>query len=111
MEPLPSNASITKWCFIPYPFKSIVMFEYSVITPVTDKEQTFFIVPLADEEHFVNTAGAQAYESVRLDLMLEILNGYHAHAHGHLGNFETERYRYSRMELNKGMLAKVTVRK
>lgn len=88
------------------------MFEYSVITPVADKEKTFFIVPLADEDHFVNTApGLPTYESVRLDLMLEILNGYQAHAHGHLGSFETEHYRYSRMELSKGMVAKVTVRK
>ncbi len=88
------------------------MFEYSVITPVADKERTFLIVPLADEEHFVNAvAGDKAYESVRLDLMLEILNGYQAHAHGHLGNFETEHYHYSRMELHKGVLAKVTPRK
>lgn len=88
------------------------MFEYSVITPSADKDNTFFIVPLEEEEHFIaadNNAGT--YQSVRLDLMLEILNGYQAHRNQHAGSFETEHYHYSRTELEKGVLAKVTSRK
>lgn len=85
------------------------MFEYSVITPADDTENTFFIVPLADEERFVSSdcdTGKYAY--ARLDLMLEILNGYQAQAHRHSGSFETEHYRYSKEQLDKGMLARVT---
>jgi hypothetical protein len=86
------------------------MFEYSVITPTNTNENTFFIVPLEEEERFT-TAYAGAYTSARLDLMLEILNGYQTHAGRHMGTFETEHYRYSREQLEKGMLARVTARK
>ena len=88
------------------------MFEYSVITPTDDQEQTFFIIPLADEQHFVPAGSDQgAYEYARLDLMLEILNGYQMHVNKHSDSFETEHYHYSREQLGKGMLARVTARK
>jgi hypothetical protein len=87
------------------------MFAYSVITPVEDQEHTFFIVPLAEEERFVATGTEPGlYTSARLDLMLEILNGYQEYLHQHADSFETEHYHYSKTQLDKGMLARVTAR-
>ncbi len=87
----------------------MLMFDYSVITPADDQERHFFIVPLADEDRFVSDSGP--YTVARLDLMLEILNGYQAHVQQHSDSFETEHFHYSRVQLEEGMLAKVTARK
>ena len=87
------------------------MFDYSVVTPVADREQVFYIVPLAEEDRFVDVDGnATGFEFARLDLMLEILNGYQLMPHGSPA-YETEHYHYSREVTDKGMLAKVTARK
>ena len=91
--------------------KILTMFEYSVITPVADKERTFFIVPLSKEDQFVDTdCDSGVYEYARLDLMLEIMNGYQANLHHASGVFETEHYLYSREQLSEGMVARVTAK-
>lgn len=84
------------------------MFEYSVITPVAAREQEFYIIPLSEEERYLSPdGGIDTYEYARLDLMLEILNGYQAM--GHAEHFETEHYRYTR-QAPVGMLAKAVLR-
>lgn len=80
------------------------MFEYSVITPVAAREQEFYIIPLSEEERYLSPDGdTGTYEYARLDLMLEILNGYQGM--GHTDLYETEHYRYTR-QAPRGMLAK-----
>jgi len=80
------------------------MFDYSVITPVAAREREFYIVPLSEEDRYVGVEGAAAtYEPARLDLLLEILNGYLAMGQK-ADHYETEHYRYSRLA-PKGMLA------
>ncbi|WP_162903141.1 hypothetical protein [Taibaiella koreensis] len=85
------------------------MFDYSVITPTAAPEKEFYIIPLSDEDRYADPGGAAGtYEYARLDLMLEILNGYQAMGHGR-DSFDTEHYHYSR-QAPKGMLARAIPR-
>ncbi len=83
------------------------MFTYSVITPTTENEQHFFIIPLEKEMQFVDPdCDSGDFEYARLDLMLEILNGYQKMPHG-AHSFETEHFTYSRNGLGKDIIAEV----
>jgi hypothetical protein len=84
------------------------MYEESVITPVQELNNVFYIVPSAIEDQFVDMdCDTAKYEYARLDIMLEIINAYKAMP-AHVTEHNTAHFHFSKTGLGKGMLAKVT---
>lgn len=84
------------------------MYEESVITPSDAKDSFYYVIPTAIESRFIDFEGNTArYEYARLDIMLEIINGYRSKKEQGV-YFETEHYRFSREGMKEGILAKVT---
>lgn len=82
------------------------MYEESVITPVKQKETVFYIVPRVLEDQFVDLdCDTAEYEYARLDIMLEIINGYKAMP-PHVTEYKTEHYQFVKEGNGKGILAK-----
>ena len=84
------------------------MYEESVITPSNAVNEVFYIVPSAAEDQFVDVdCDTGRYEYARLDIMLEIINGYKAMPAGGAA-FQTEGFKYERSDMPAGALARVT---
>lgn len=86
--------------------------QYSVITR-TGSEGTYFIVPLEQEDTFVDIdCDRPEYSFAQLDDMLQVMNEY-ASGPAHDHRFETEHYRFSRdqADIRPGMLAQAVLKK
>jgi hypothetical protein len=82
------------------------MYEESVITPVKQKDSIFYIVPRALEDQFVDLdCDTAEFEYARLDIMLEIINGYKTMP-SHATEHRTDHYQFVREGNRKGILAK-----
>ncbi len=83
------------------------MYEESVVTPIKQLDEVYYVVPKELEDQFVDLdCDTPVHEYARLDIMLEIINGYKMIPHGR-SDFETEHYRFEKSGLGKGILAKV----
>lgn len=82
------------------------MYEESVITPVKQKDSVFYIVPRALEDQFVDLdCDTAEFEYARLDIMLEIINGYKTMP-PHITEYKTDHYQFVKEGNSKGILAK-----
>lgn len=83
------------------------MYEESVITPVQQKDSVFYIVPQPLEDQFVDLdCDTGQYEYARLDIMLEIINGYREMP-PHASEYKTKHYQFIKGGNDKGILARV----
>ena len=83
------------------------MYEESVITPAQQKDRVFYIVPRELEDRFVDLdCDTAPYEYARLDIMLEIINGYREMP-PHAAEYKTEHYQFIKERNDKGILARV----
>lgn len=84
------------------------MYEESVITPVAAVNEVYYIVPRSLEDTFVDLdCDVPKYEYARLDLMLEIVNGY-KQMQQHTSDLKTDNFHIERGSPLPGVLAKVT---